>query len=479
MQRTVLLYAVAIATLVGAFLLSPKVAEAPEPPPPLPPPPAPVAEPVTHLTFADDLLRVDARLDRGLLLHDEHGLAAEPVFLDVALRATDAALRRPTVATLLVIDRSGSMTGAPIDHARRAAKSLVSRLEDGDRLALVSYGTDVTVDLPWTTLDDSSRARATRSIDALLEGGGTNVDGALKRARAMVTSLEGFDGVVRVVLLSDGRANEGERRVDRLSLHAEALRTAGATLSTLGLGLDYNEELLERLATVGSGRYHYLRHAKDLGAILDDELQHATRVVARGVRLVLSPDPRGLELVAAPGATLERSTHGTAVVVGDLAAGEERRVLLELRPGAKVDAARGLTWLAPLATYTRASDGELRALANRADAFRMLSSDDRLAVERSRDDAVRVRVLQVSSSLALTESMEAYAKGDVATARRVLDENRARLKAAAKETKSAVLHDEAAQLDSVLSQVEAAPPSSTAAQDMVKYQRARAFGLRR
>lgn len=479
MQRTVLLYAVALATLLGAFLLAPRVAEPPAPQPTPPPPPAPVSTPLTHLSYADALVRVDARLDRGLLFRDGGGLSSEPVFLDITLRATDAAMERPAVATLLVVDRSGSMGGAPIEHARRAAKSLVSRLEDGDRVALVSYGTDVTVDLPWTTLDRNTRARALHSIDALLEGGGTNLDGGLRRARALVSSMGAFDGVVRVVLLSDGRANEGERRADRLAQHGEALREAGATLSALGLGLDYNEDLLERLAVAGSGRYHYLRHAKDLGAILDDELLHATRVVARGARLVLGNDPSGLTFVSAPGATVERTPERTTLVVGDLAAGEERRILVELGLGPKASPESALTWLAPELTYRRASDGEPRLLANRADAFRLLVSDDLLAVEQSRDEAVRVRVLQVSSSLALTESMEAYAKGDVTTARRVLDENRRRLEDAAKRTKSAALHDEARQLESVLSTVEAAAPSSADAQDMVKYQRARAFGLRR
>lgn len=479
MQRTVLLYAVAAATLIGAFLLAPRIDTPPPPVPTPPPPPAPVATPLTQLTFADELVRVDARLDRGLVLRDAGGLSSEPLFLDVTLRATDTALARPEVATLLVVDRSGSMAGAPIEHARRAAKSLVSRLEDGDRVALVSYGTDVTVDLPWMTLDDGTRARAARSIDALLEGGGTNIDGGLRRARALLANMGAFNGIVRVVLLSDGRANEGERRVDRLARHADALREAGATVSTLGLGLDYNEELLERLAVAGSGRYHYLRHAKDLGAILDDELRHATRVVARAVRVVLSDDPGGLAFVSAPGATVERAGGRTTLVIGDLAAGEERRLLVELTPGARVATSSALTWLAPEVTYKSARDGGARLLANRADAFRVLVSGDRLAVEQSRDEGVRVRVLQVTSSVALTKSMEAYAQGDVSTARKVLDENRARLEAAARETKNATLHDEAQQLESVLSKVQTAAPSSAAAQDMVKYQRSRAFDMRR
>ncbi len=480
MQRTVLLYAVAAATLIGALLLAPKIVEAPAPKPtPLPPVPAVKPTPVTRLSFADALVSVDARLDRGLLLRDARGLSSEPVFLDVTVRATDAETARPELATLLVIDRSGSMAGAPIEHARRAAQSFVSRLQDGDRVAIVSYGTDVTVDLPWLTLDASTRARAGRSIANLVEGGGTNIDGGLKRARGLVASMGAFDGIVRVVMLSDGRANEGERRVDRLAKHAEELRSAGATVSTLGLGLDYNEELLERLATTGSGRYHYLRHARDLGAILDDELRHATRVVARGVSLVLGDDPNGLTFVEAPGATVERAGGRTTLVLGDLAAGEERHLLVKLAPGTGALTASSLTWLAPELTYRASSDGAARLLAHRADAFRLLVSDDRLAVEQSRDEDVRVRVLQVASSVALTRSMEAYAKGDVATARRVLAENQVRVSTAAKETKNAALHDEAQQLESVLSKVGSAAPSSSAAQDMVKYQRARAFELRR
>lgn len=477
MQRTVLFYAVAAATLIGALLLVPTIAE--PVPPPLPPEPEPVVEvkasSVTRLSYGDALLTIDARLDRGSLLRS----GDEPIFLDVTVSATDAAGARPPVATLLVVDRSGSMAGDPIEHARRAAASLVSRLQDGDRVALVSYGTDVTVDLPWTTLDATTRTRALRSIARLEEGGGTNIDGGLKRARGLVATMGPFDGVVRVLMLSDGRANEGERRVDRLALHADELRAAGATVSTLGLGLDYNEALLERLSVAGSGRYHYLRHAKDLSAILDDELRHATRVIARGVKLVLDDDPDGLAFAEAPGATVDRAHGRTTLVLGDLAAGEQRRLLVKLVPGAKVRTAASLSWLAPEVTYRAGHDGAARLLAHRADAFRVLITDDALAVEQSRREEVRVRVLQVTSSVALTRSMEAYASGDVATARRVLSENRVHVEKAAKETKNAALRDEAAQLEQVLQRVNSAAPASAEAQDMVKYQRARAFDLRR
>jgi hypothetical protein len=194
---------------------------------------------------------------------------------------------------------------------------------------------------------------------------------------------------------------------------------------------------------------------------------------------VLSDDPSGLSFASAPGATVERSGGRTTLVIGDLAAGEERRVLVELKPGVQTATAAAFTWLAPEITYKSARDGGMRLLANRADAFRLLVSGDRLAVERSRDEDVRVRVLQVTSSLALTRSMEAYAKGDVSTARKVLSENRERLEAAAKETKNAALHDEAQQLESVISKVQSAAPSSATAQDLVKYQRSRAFDMRR
>lgn len=479
MQRPLVIYAAAAATLVGAFLLVPKFSEAPpEPPPPTPAEPTPDAQPITRLSYADGTVSVDARLERGYVT----GIGtAEPVWMDVRIKATDNA-NRAQLSSVLVIDRSGSMAGDKIDRARTAARHFVKRLQDGDQLAIVTYGTDVSVDMPLTRVDGQSRARALRLISEVEEGGGTNIDGALRAARRALENAGSVTGVSRVVLISDGRPTEGDRRIDRLARHATALRDAGATLSTIGIGLDYNDDLMERLATDGSGRYHYLRRGSELAAILDDELKHATAVVARALNLHLQKGS-AYSIGAAPGVTLEARGNVTVLHVGDLAAGEERRVLVRLDPrAAKVFATEGafIELGAPEVTYSPADGGSKRLLAHRADPFRVVVTHDATRSASSVSDDVRIRVLEVESAVALTESMNAYKKGDVARAKDVLEQNRSRLERVGKRTKSKKLMEQAKGLGRVLKKVTSSPkPSSAGAQDMIKYEKARAFDLRR
>jgi len=470
MQKTALIYGTALATLVGAFLLVPRVRKDPVADPR---PIDAAAVPVTSLVYSDGTLEAHARLDRGHLLVS----SSEPVWMDVAIRASGIQTRAPLTA-VLVIDRSGSMAGDKIDAARMAAERFILGLKDGDAVGVVSFGTDVTVDLPVISLDTVSRRRAIDAVRRVEEGGGTNIDGGLARADDLLRDTDMHGRVGRVVLLSDGRPTEGDRREATLVGHAQKLRSRGVTTSALGLGLDYNEDLLEHIAVDGGGRYRYLKDASQLAQIMDDELQQASAVVARGVKLALPRSLGVLSFVDAPGSVVGGSEHAT-IDIGDLAAGEERHVLMKLAPLA-LAAGGDVRIPAPEAIYRRAGQENDALLAERADGFRLLATTDVKSLDAGRVDDVRVRILQVEASLALRDSMEAYAQGDVVRAKTRLQEKKAEIESVARHTKNASLAAEALNFDKVMDAVAAAPaPSTDAAQDMIKLQKARAFELRR
>ncbi|HEY4221045.1 MAG TPA: VWA domain-containing protein [Myxococcota bacterium] len=477
MQRTAVIYGLALSTLVGAFFLAPRLKPAPQPDPvPVPVPaiaPPSSLSPITDLVYSDGVLEAHAQLDRGYLLSG----ADEAVWVDLSLKANGVQTRAPLTA-VLVIDRSGSMAGDKIDAARQAGERYVRGLRDGDSVGIITFGTDVTTELPITTIDDKTRKHALSVVKNIDEGGGTNIDGALTSARQMLNQADLLGRVGRVVLVTDGRPTEGDRREATLVGHAQRFREKGIATSTLGLGLDYNEDLLEKMAVEGGGRYHYLKTPEQLARILDDELQQATAVVAADVKLYLPRDlGNGLSVVDAPG---QHFTSGdrVAVDVGDLAAGEERHVLIKLQPSGSVTGP--VQFLAPEIVYKKVLDRSDALLAHRADPFRLLPTGDSAQLEQSRNDAVRVRVLQNEASLALDASMNSYARGDAKGARVQLEEKKAELHAFAAKTKSASLAAEAKNIDDVISSVAAAPAaSSDRAQDIIKAQKARAFELRR
>jgi Ca-activated chloride channel family protein len=470
MQRPVVVYGLAVSTLAGAFLLAPRLASPPRAPVEHPAPRSDA--PVTRLVYGDGTLEVTASLDRAWLVPG----SGEPLWVDVAVKASGVQTRAP-LAAVLVIDRSGSMAGDKIDAARAAAERFVQGMSDGDLLAIVTYGSDVTVDLPMTEVSSSTRNHALDIVRRIEEGGGTNIDGGLQAARNQLQQANLGGRVERVVLVSDGRPTEGDRSTAALTGHASALRALGATTSTLGLGLDYNEDLMEAIAVDGGGRYHYLRSGEQMAKILDDELQHGRNVVATGVQLHL---PRalasGLRVAGTPGQKDIGNGDKLVVDVGDLAAGEERHVLVKVDVVAEND----VGFAAPELVYKKAGASQESLVADRADGFRVMPSSDLALVNASRVDDVRVRVLQVEASLALTASMNAWSSGDAATAHDGLAKAKAELSAAAARTGNAVLLREADNVDKVMRSVAAAPSAaSEAGMDIVKAQKARAFDLRR
>ncbi len=470
MQRTAVIYGLALSTLVGVFLLAPRLVAPPKPPDPVAAPRS--AAPITKLVYGDGVLEVTAMLDRGHLASG----SLEPVWMDVAIKAAGIQARAP-LAAVLVIDRSGSMAGDKIDDARRAAERFVQGMVDGDMLSIVTYGSDVTVDLPFATLDGATQARALGIVRRIEEGGGTNIDGGMLAAKSQLAAANTAGKVMRVVLISDGRPTEGDRRTSTLSGHSQALRSQGVTVSTVGLGLDYNEDLMEQMAVDGGGRYHYMKTGAQMAQILDAELQHGRNVVAGNVKLHL---PRalaaGLRVAGAPGQKDLGNGDKLVVDVGDLAAGEERHVLVKIEAGSADD----IGFAAPELVYNKAGQSAQSLVAQRADAFRMLPTTDVAVLNSSRNDDVRVRVLQIEASLALTASMNQWSQGDSAGARVNLLKAKTELAAVAQRTGNVMLMREAKNFDDVLSSVDSPMPvSSAAGLDVVKAQKARAFDLRR
>lgn len=216
-----------------------------------------------------------------------------PVHLRLALRGSDVAPgERPHLSVHLVLDVSGSMRGEPIARARDAARALVARLAPTDDFSLTTFSTDAQVVVPDGPVG-SRRSAIARAIAEVQEGGGTNVGRGLElgygQAHAAAIPV---DAVRVVLLLSDGRANEGITATPRLAALALGAFQDGIQTSSFGLGSDYDGELMSRIATDGAGGYYYLRDPEQIAPALTTELEHRLDPVATAVevRVRLEPD---------------------------------------------------------------------------------------------------------------------------------------------------------------------------------------------
>lgn len=269
-------------------------------------------------------------LDRSAVLAGGDGI----VRIELALRAdaTGAAspARLPT-DLIVVLDRSGSMAGEKIAHARAAIRALVDRLGPEDRFSLVTYASAAELRVPLGDVTPAARGDWLASVDSLLPGGGTNLSAGLDLALATLDGARRAGRSPRVVLISDGLANQGD--VSREGLRARAVRSATgeSPLSAVGVGLDFDEELMASLADAGTGNFYYLESAVGLSEVFASELATARETVAAAVTIRFAP-AAGVELVEAAGYPIDRAADGARLLrPGTLFAGQERRLWATLR----------------------------------------------------------------------------------------------------------------------------------------------------
>jgi Mg-chelatase subunit ChlD len=223
------------------------------------PPPAASVDRIDESTG----LRIQASTDRSVYFSGAAGGGLE-------LRLTPVAnLPRVPVDLVLVVDTSGSMSGDAIQHARAASLELVSGLRPGDTVSLVSYSDQAVRRVD--RVDAVTEAALIRErIGALSANGGTCISCALQEVRRMEVPAESRRAR-RVVLLSDGMPTVGNISTQHLSDQARYLTYSGMVISSVGVGRDYNAELMQSFADSGRGNYFYVAHAEGLGEVLGRE----------------------------------------------------------------------------------------------------------------------------------------------------------------------------------------------------------------
>lgn len=217
-------------------------------------------------------------VDRGVLPADTPAKAVIKVTLD-APPATRA--ERPPVNLCIVLDRSGSMSGAKIAHAREAAIEAVRRLGPDDLVSLVIYDHEVETLVPAQSARNSEWIEA--QIRSIQSRGNTALYGGVSQGAAEVRKNAGGRFVSRIILLSDGLANVGPSSPEDLGRLGASLMKEGVSVTTVGVGTDYNEDLMTRLAQSSDGNTYFVENSADLARIFAAELGDVLSVVARDV----------------------------------------------------------------------------------------------------------------------------------------------------------------------------------------------------
>jgi Ca-activated chloride channel family protein len=203
-----------------------------------------------------------------------------------------AAPRQP-IHLALVVDRSGSMSGAPLEEAKRCARNIVDSLAPGDRAAIFAFDDQIERVAPLSPAAD--KLALSTALASICSGGKTNLHGGWRAgADELAAQLAGND-VHRVILLSDGCANEGETELETIAGQCKALAQRGVSTSTYGLGRDFHEALMLAMANGGRGNAYYGQTAADLAEPFAAEFALLASLCARGLVLKVQA-PAGTEV---------------------------------------------------------------------------------------------------------------------------------------------------------------------------------------
>lgn len=221
--------------------------------------------------------------------------------------AADAAKRSP-VNVALVLDRSGSMQGEKIEKAKQAAIDVIEQLRPDDIISVVAYDDTVNVLLPATRVTDHTAICA--AIQSLYPGNATALFAGISKGAEEIRKFIDKNRINRIVLLSDGLANVGPSSTGALAELGTSFIAEGISVSTIGLGLDYNEDLMTALAQKSDGNHMFAEKAEDVGKAFAREFGDVLSVVAKSVDVTVH---------CAPGVRPVRALGREAVITGETA----------------------------------------------------------------------------------------------------------------------------------------------------------------
>ena len=192
---------------------------------------------------------------------------------------------RASLDLALVIDRSSSMSGRPIAAALESAVRIVNGLRDDDRVAIVAF--DDRIEVVQTLSPASDREAIVKRIRAIEARGSTNLFGGWEEGAKQLAPFARKDRIARVILLSDGQANQG--LLDENEIFAQVARAAGTgiTTSTVGLGHGFNESLMTGIANAGEGVANFGQTADDLDEAFEEQFAIISNSFLRQVKVAV------------------------------------------------------------------------------------------------------------------------------------------------------------------------------------------------
>jgi Ca-activated chloride channel family protein len=366
-------------------------------------------------------MKINALLDVNVVAHEAEDEVA--LLLDLEAPAALADTTRPPASLQVVLDRSGSMDGAPLEGAKRALVALIRRLEPTDNFGLLTFDDSAQVVVPAGPLTD--KEAAIRAVEALCSGGSTDLSAGYLRGLREIRRVATRGGTVLVI--SDGHVNAGISGVDEFATITAKAYADGVVTSTLGYGQGYDESLLAAIARSGNGNHVFADNPDAAGAAIAGEVDGLLSKVVQALTLTVSVEESVEFLRLYNDLPVQQiAANRIMIELGDLFSAEQRKVLLKLRvPGM---AALGLAKIATLELAYVELPGLIEHVVSLPITVNVVPGDE--AAGRVPHPTVQSEVLFQEAQDAKRQASEAFERGDLASGQGLIEETKARLRRA-------------------------------------------------
>ncbi len=340
--------------------------------------------------------------------------------IDLSAIADHKKSKRTPLNLAVVLDRSGSMTGAKIEKAKQAAMQLVDRLRPDDIFSFVIFSDEAQLIVPAQHVEDKDALK--EKIEGIEAQGSTALYSGVKMGAEQVQEYLSGKRINRIILLSDGIANVGPSSPREIRRLGSQLSERGMSVTTIGVGEDYNEDVMASLAEASDANYYYVKDTEKLPEIFNKELGEMLNVVVRDVHIEITC-PDGVKPLGFIGRA-EKFTGQKAVVnLSQFTPGQDRYLFLRcVVNGDQPDVANVNV------NYTDELDGG--SVQRASGTARIQFTEDQKLSDNSLNAAIYAEKELMLTAVAKDEAMSQADQGNYTEAAKILTAQNTTLKSA-------------------------------------------------
>ncbi|MDT8389406.1 MAG: VWA domain-containing protein [Lentisphaeria bacterium] len=351
---------------------------------------------------------------------------------------TESQTPRVNINLAVVLDKSGSMTTrGKLENAKEAAVTALRMLGEDDYFSLVTYDSQARTLIPARKAGD--KAGIEKMIRAIQADGNTALFAGVALGANEIRKHRSEEYVNRMIVLSDGLANVGPCAPKELGGFGASLIKEGISVSTIGVGGDYNEDLMTALSQASDGHFYFVENSHDLPLIFTQEMGAALRVTAKALTIHIE-FPDGVVPVGVLGRDCKVVDNKMAVYFNQVYGGHEKSLIIQVSVPPK-KAAERIDLASIRMSYQDAFSGENLTLTRTVSA---VTSADIQVVEASYNQDVGRDVSLVNNAVMKQQAIEQADQGNWDVAQKILSESTRQLEEAAQKTGDQTLAAEVA-----------------------------------